>query len=303
MKYRISDLLENMEICCLYEKDEYDSSAISTERIKEKTMEKINNSTKKSRPGPRRVFLIAAAVAVISTITAAAVVASRVSVRKLEAGELLQNDCSSFMSDGGESVITVAPQSEGNVICFRPEWLPEDAQCMEWSCTFSAHMPYYAEKTGKSPEEVMKTSGMTQEEGQKWYTSVWNNPEGTEMNSGEKGAGRFFRIDMFDGTTLDEMYLLIDREMTVVREGELNGMTACYMAEKPAAEHNGAIDASGSQNYILLYSEKLNCMVEISGTLDFEEMEKIANGLELRKTGLKALKGSGGYSFIRGGLG
>ncbi len=304
MKYRVSDLMEHMEeICHMYEKDEYDASAISTYRIKERTMEKINNSTKRIRPGSRRMFLIAAAVAVISTITAAAVVANRVSVRRMEPGETLQNDASSFVSDGDESVVTVNPQSEGNVICFRPEWIPEDAQCMEWGCTFSALLPYYAEKTEKSLDEVVEASGMTKEEGQHWYTSVWNDPEGTEMSDGRKGAGRFFRIDIFDGTTLDDMKLLIDRELTVVREGELNGLTACYMSEKPAAGHDGAIDAAGTQNYILLYSEELNCMVEISGTMDFEEMEKISNGLELRKTGLKALESSGGYSFFRGGLG
>jgi len=300
MKYRISDLMEHMEDMETYPNQEaYDISGISTERIKEKTMEKIKQNKKKRRIRFRQALLVAAVVSALA-VTATAV-AHRVNVRKLEAGEILTSDFGQHIASDGESLIKIDTQTGGKVVCCRPGWVPEDAKCLDMKLAkFTSHLSYYADKTGMDRDEVLKTAGLTEEEAENWYTSFWNEPTGNELSDGTKGSGRFFRVDLYSGATLSGKDLIMEGDTKIVREGELKGMTAYYLTEKASGVRARTL---GDMNYILLYSEKMNCLIDVMGQMDFDELEKIATGLELKQTGLDALEGTGGYSLFSAGVG
>ncbi len=300
MKYKISDLMDHVEdigMCC---NDEYNTSAISSETIKEKTMDKINKNRKRRRMTPRRMFLIAAAVMIMSAtaVTATAAVINQLNVRKMESGEVLRGNGYSYTAEGNESVININPKPEGYATCFKPSWLPEDAGCMD-KVPFKYYINDFAQDTGKATDEVWETSGMMHDEAEIFYTTMWNNPEGTQMSDGRKGSGRFFRIDLFDGTTIAGKDLVVQGDLSIIKEGEINGMSATYMTESKSKDP----DTAYIQNYIVLFSEEYNCLVKIVGDMEFDELEKIAEGLELKQTGIKSRKSSGGYSLFGGGLG
>lgn len=294
MKIKISDLMDHVQDPGMRPGDKYEVSAISTQSIKEKTMSKIDYNSKKRRIRPRRMFLIAAAIMTITAVTATAAVIGKLDVRKMDKGEVLSSEGGHmYVAQGNESVININPQKEGYMACFKPTWLPEDAGCID-KADFSYSVESYAERTGESVESAWEKSGITQEEAENYYTTLWNNPEGTQMSDGRKGAGRFFRIDLYDGTTIDGTNLIMEGDLSNVREGEINGMSATYMTEN----RKGYI-----KNNIVLFSEEYNCLVHVVGNMDFDELEKIAQGLIIKQTGLKSGGKIGNYSIFSGGLG
>ncbi len=300
MKYKISDLMGHVEDVEPYPDKGYDIPEISTEIIKEKTMKKINKNGKKRRIGLRQALLVAAVVSALA-VTAAAVAASRVNVQKLEADKVFDDGYYEYTASAGESVINIDTQEGGKVVCCRPGWVPEDAKCLDLNMgKFSGNISYYSEQTGMSRDEVLEAAGMTEEEAKTWYTTFWNEPTGNNLSDGTVGSGRFFRVDIHSGASLSGKDLIMQGDTTLVREGEYNGMAASYLTEKATGKRARSM---GDMNYILLYSEELNCLINVMGRMGFDELEKIAEGLELKQTGLEAPESAGGYSLFSAGVG
>ncbi len=299
MKCRISDLIGHVENIEQYPDKGCDISGISTEAVKEITMEKIDKNRKKRRIGFRQALLVAAVVSALA-VTAAAVT-NRVNMRKLESDEVFKTECGEYIASEGESVINIDAQKGGKVVCFRPGWVPEDAKCLDLTMgKFSNELSYYSETTGMSRDEVLEAAGMTEEEAKGWYTTIWNEPTGNNLSDGTIGSGRFFRIDIFSCAALSGMDLIMQGDTTLVREGEFKGMAASYLTEKATGKR---AESMGDMNYILLYSEEFNSLIDVMGRMEFDELEKIAEGLELKQTGLDAPTGMGGYSLFSAGVG
>ncbi len=301
MKCKISDLIGHVEDIGTYPDKGCDISGISTESIKEKTMEKLNKNGKKRRIRFRQALLVAAVVSALAVTAAAVAVANRVNMRKLESDEVFDDGYYEYTASEGESVINIDMQEGGKIVCCRPGWVPEDAKCLDLDLgKFSEDLYYYSEVTGMSRDELLEASGMTEEEAETWYTTFWNEPTGNNLSDGTIGSGRFFRVDIYSGASLSGKDLIMQGDTTLVREGEFNGMAATYLTEKATGKRARSM---GDMNYILLYSEELNCLIDVMGRMEFDELEKIAEGLELKQTSLDAPKGTGGFSLFSAGVG
>lgn len=294
MEYRISDLLDGMEDDCTRFSE---GPAVSTERIREMTMKKINRtSVSQNADTPRRrlrhAWLAAAAAAVLVTSVAAVTISRRLQFRDVPPDETMSCTTADGVSrvwPDAHRVVTAEVESErARDVCFQAGYLPVDRSEVEFAGTYDQRLDYLAEQNGKDPEFLLKEAGMTGDEAKQWYTVMCH-----------AGENSFFRIDLLNGAQMDGTDLLLDGEVTDVREGEINGMEAHYLTvEKKFAAGNGY-----STNHILLYSGELVCMADICGKYGFDELEKIAEGLTLKETGLKAADTfDGNYSFL-GGVG
>lgn len=293
MEYRISDLLDGMEDDCPQFSE---GPAVSTERIREMTMKKINRtSVSQNADTPRRrlrhAWLVAAAAAVLVT-SVAAVTISRLHFRDVPPDEGLSYTTADGVSHAypdAHRVVTADAGAEGaRDVCFQAGYLPVDESELEFVSTYNTRLNHLAKRDGKDFEALLKEANMTDDETKQWYTSVCYN-----------GDNAFFRIDLLSGAEMDETKLLLDGEVTDVREGEINGMEAHYMT----VEKKFSTGSSYTTNHIMLYSDELACMADICGQYGFDELEKIAEGLTLKETGLEAVDTfAGNYSFL-GGLG
>jgi len=295
MDYRISDLLDGME------DDSVRLSgipAVSTERICVITMKKIDNkqpANRTVRRSLRGVWLAAAVAVLLVTAAAAVTILRRIQFHDVAPEEELFYTLPDGMEVSMNSVeryVTLDGVADGaKEVGFQADYLPVERDDMFWGGTLGSRLYDLAGPDGEGYGELLDAAGLSREEAEQWYTTSWCDREDA-----------FLRIDVFTGAQLEGTDLLFDGTVTDAGEGEINGMEAHYLTvEKPDLPEDSL---ARRQNNILLYSEALHCMVNISGSFGFDELEKVAGGLVLKGTGVDARDTFlGPYSFIGGGVG
>ncbi len=274
------------------------ASAASVERIKEATMKKINltrTPEQTNHPARRRrgmtAAILAAVIVVLSTVALAA-------VHHLNLHRVTEDETVRYMTEEGQeltydtagTIVTAQAAADSRDVCFQALYLPvdSDADGLYWG-NYAAHLSSSAAESGRSEEELLLASGMTADEAANWYTTVWYD-----------GTDGFFRIDCYSGAQLTGTDLILDGASETVKESAIGSFEATYVT----VDTSGTANNVGTKQHIFLCDSSVNCLIDVFGTIGFDELEQIAEGLVLRETGLEAVDTFGNnFSVIGGGVG
>lgn len=244
---------------------------VSAARIREMTMEKVRNETRKNRRGVRtltRVLALAAAAAVLSLTVFAAVRHFRLQP-VTEPVTAVYEDGSSYTYDDASALLTTQTgESAAHAIAFRTTWLPEGLGRLDTTGTVAEYASYLQFLGGD-------VSGLTlsEEEQQSWYTTVWS----SDYDASNRDGDPFLRVDLFDGARANAMTFVVHGDYVQEGQGTVAGMDAMYLSNEQFG-----VEA----HYLILYNEDLSCVVMVYGNLDYETLEHVAEGLEFIDTGL-----------------
>lgn len=277
MKCRVSDLVALLPENCVA--DEVQSgSAASADNIRGIAMKKLEQETKKR---PVRRIRYAAAIAAALTLTTGVVAAVRhLAVKPVAPDESVSYTDTTELADGtlaereytyddAGAVVSTAPGQGTYDVVFRADYLPETNGVYHGTFDTALHDYETVYEIG-TYDELLAQSGVTAEQAETYDTTLWC----------DGADGSFFRIDRFTGAQLDGTDLVVLGGATTEREGELYGFEATYLTVERDI---------GTYRVILLYDVADSCLINIQGTYDFDELEKIAGGLTLLRTDLPAV--------------
>lgn len=278
MKYRVSDLTALLPAECAADEVQ-PGSAASTDNIKEVVMKKLEQETKKRHA--RRVRYAATAIAAALALTTGVVAAVRhLTVKPVAPDESVSYTDTAELADGtltereytyddAGAVVSTAPGQGTYDVVFRADYLPETEGVYHGTFDTALHDYETVYEIG-TYDELLAQSGVTAEQAETYDTTLWC----------DGADGSFFRIDRFTGAQLDGTDLVVLGGATTEREGELYGFEATYLTVERDI---------GTYRVILLYDVADSCLINIQGTYDFDELEKIAGGLTLFRTNLPAV--------------
>ena len=278
MKYRVSDLMALLPETCAGNEAQ-PGSAASADNIREAVMKKIEHEANK-RPARRARYLMAGIAAALALTTGVVAAVRHMTVRPVAPDEGVSYTGPAELADGtvaereytyddAGAVVSAAPAGAAFDVAFRADYLPEtDGVCHNtFDTTLHDYETFY--KTG-TYDELLAQSGVTAEQAEEYDTTLWY----------DGADGSFFRIDRFTGAQLSGTTLVVLGGAVTEREGELCGYEATYLTVEREI---------GTYRVILLYDAADSCLIAVQGTYGFDELEKIAEGLTLLRTGLPAV--------------
>ena len=251
MKLSIFDLADDCfpENVTLGEKD-----AATTAHIKERVMAKLEQEkepVRRSRHKVVRIIALVAAIAAAMTATAYATGLFKMHMDRPEEGTVVSGTWTERKEDGSvDNVQTLTFPDAGFVFTFESEAAPHEVK----------FRPGWLPEASGGP-----IFGMPDAEG--WYEYLSDNGEGRDIP---------YVIQTLYMTS--SRTLVLNGDCQVIKEGEFNGyqmkeITCSYMSEY-----------LNDGNYLLLIDETEGYCLMIAGTNSMEDMEHIAEKLEIKVT-------------------
>lgn len=272
---------------------------INTERIKELTMKKISTENSRKLKKPLRVALIAAAAMVLFAGTVSAAVSLGV---KVNTNVPKEEEFDGYSYDIGAEISVPSAGGKPVLVGFRLGYQPE------------MNEPEVEETLGDLYEEAGNSSYflLLEEKGivsmtdiiDDNYTEVTEediaaylakhgvteeSAEGAYVHAFRNDGNIWWGADIRSDVPVDTTYIL-EGETTVAKEGILRGMSAVYLESvEPLSGQN--------MNVLTLRDETSGLLVVVYGSESFEELEKIAEGLEIVPTTVPDYWGNRNFDF------
>lgn len=253
MKIDIHTLCSGLE----QEPREPDAGKVST-----RTLAKIEVE-RPSRRGARRLVTVLAAAAILAALSLGAYAVTRaIRVQQIE-NPVYSLEGETMEYTDVENVLQFETAKPGNVVAFRPGWLPDGSMNLDGS-----NLSTYLEDCAFMGKETPATA-LSQDVLEESLTHLClDYPDG----DGELCP---LTVDVYSVGTIQNRDFLMEGETTLMQEGELNGLEALYIESKYGGM-NG--------RYLVLYDGERGCAVVLSSLGSFETLEQVARGLELVDT-------------------
>lgn len=278
MKLEIHKLLDSWQ-----ENEVELSEEADLAKIRSKTLEKVREERKR-RPFLRYGLI---AVAVVILLVGSVYAAYRsISIAEKTPGETVLFDDGEMKERiyfSPDHVITVASSGTGNMVGFRPGYLPEgDMTPIRFTLKGDVSYFYSEEEAAAIASDVLTETN----------TSIRNQQENSTWDM-------LYDIRLLNSARIYRQELSLNGEVSVIKEGELGDYDAIWLTLDRSHHLTAILDGEEQytlrnapvQNILLLYSEEYDCLIRIAGNselLSFEELERIATELELVGTNLPA---------------
>ena len=266
MKIELQELLRDLEE---QELSLTPPHPVSTKSIERRVSRKLEG--KASRRPPLRGSALILAACLVLTGSALAYTQYRLSqVEKVDKESLKEAALlQSFLSDTIFSVEDEAQAegtSEPHVMALRATYLPDPISQLE-SRTLRERLSYWEETSGVS---LVADSGLSDEILDGTYVRLCASSEDLKD---------FTVVEVFSASDIHDKPIVVQGENTTVEEGIFQGMEATYLTQN----YDGR-----DQYHLVLYDAAHDCVIHIGSGADsyigFEELEKVAAGLELVDT-------------------
>ncbi len=309
MNKRISDMMDELsEEIEVAETELFDASRVSA-----RTMAKLH--AEKKSVFPRRRVLRTALIAAVMTclIAAMAIAASAGDARGIVEGiRSIFGGAEVYTPGEGEIYVDTGPNGydmppiarhdvgiilhyevakETHPVVYKVNWLPGQTN---WSNPLDTwvedrfNYPYLTynrswieEESPADREGYIAALGLPEEEWKDWNAGYLCRSIG--------GKGIQFYVDVLSGAWLYERDMVIGQyggEGKVEREWTDGDYSCIELTMDYTVSDNPGVRNLGVCHYLLLFNEKDGYLVEIAGTIDVAELEKIAENMEFHVTGI-----------------